>query len=96
MRATVQNTGDRDGSDVVQVYAGRPADPTRPARRLVAFARVEVAAGARRGRRARSIPWERLAVREAGAWTIAPGTYVLTVGRHSADLDAVDLIVDRP
>ena len=40
----------------------------------------------------------RLAVRdpETHAWTVPAGTYVLTVGRHSADLDAVDLVIDRP
>ena len=87
----------RDGADVVQVYAGRPADPTRPTRRLVAFARVELAAGATATVELR-IPWSRLAVRdvETQAWVLPAGTYVLTVGRHSADLDAVDLVVDRP
>ncbi|MGA0878353.1 MAG: beta-glucosidase family protein, partial [Ilumatobacteraceae bacterium] len=39
----VSNTGDRDGADVVQVYA-RFADPSVP-RRLVGFRRVEVEAG---------------------------------------------------
>ena len=43
-RGTVRNTGDRDGADVVQVYAELP-DPDAPAR-LVGFARVEVDAGA--------------------------------------------------
>jgi len=94
VQATVHNTGDRDGTDVVQVYAGRPADTTRPVRRLVAFARVAIPAGQDAVVELR-IPWSTLAVREAGAWTVAPGTYVLTVGRHSADRDAVDLIVDH-
>ena len=59
-----RNTGDRDGTDVVQVYAGRPADTTRPARRLVAFARVEVAGRRRASRSSCAIPWSRLAVRD--------------------------------
>ena len=94
VRGVVRNTGERAGSDVVQLYAGRPADLTRPARRLVAFARVHVAAGAEAAVELR-VPWARLAVRESGAWVVAPGTYVLTLGRHAGDLDAVDLIVDR-
>ena len=95
VRATIRNTGSRPGTDVVQAYAGRPADTTRPARRLVAFARVEVPAEAETIVEL-PIPWSRLAVRESGAWVVAPGTYVISVGRHSADLNAVDLIVDRP
>ncbi len=96
LRATLRNTGARAGADVVQVYAGRPADPTRPARRLVAFARVEVDAGAEAPVELR-IPWSRLAIRDLGShsWSVAPGTYVFTVGRHSADLHAVDLVADR-
>jgi len=96
VRAELTNTGERDGADVVQVYAGRPADSSRPARRLVAFARVEAAAGARVEVELR-VPWSRLAVRDPDLheWVLRPGTYVLTVGRHSSDLNAVDLVVDR-
>jgi len=44
------------------------------------------------------VPWTRLAVRDPAtrAWVLPSGTYVLTVGHHSADLDAVDLVIDRP
>jgi beta-glucosidase len=94
VRATLSNTGDRDGSDVVQVYGGRPADASRPARRLVGFARVEVAAGRSTAVEVR-IPLERLRVREHGAWTLADGTYVLRVARHSADRDACDVVWDQ-
>ncbi|MDR2931039.1 MAG: glycoside hydrolase family 3 C-terminal domain-containing protein [Propionibacteriaceae bacterium] len=46
---TVNNTGDRDGTTLVQVY-GRDlaASVTRPLRQLLAYARVEVAAGGSR------------------------------------------------
>ena len=43
VRGAVRNTGDRDGADVVQVYAELPDPDAR--RRLVGFARVEVGAG---------------------------------------------------
>jgi beta-glucosidase len=94
--ATLRNAGERRGADVVQVYAGRPADSSRPARRLVAFTRVELGAGESTVVELR-VPWARLAVRDTTrrTWSIAPGTYVLTVARHSADLSAVDLVVDR-
>lgn len=45
----VQNTGDRDGRHVIQVYvAGGPEELDLPARRLVAFQGVVLAAGERR------------------------------------------------
>ncbi len=97
VHTSVTNTGARKGTDVVQLYAGRPADPTRPARRLVGFVRVADVAPGEHATVELRLPWSRLAVRDPaeGSWRVAPGTYVLTVGRHAADLDAVDLIVDR-
>lgn len=45
----VENLGDRDGDEVVQVYIRDPqASVTRPVLQLVAFARVSVPAGGRR------------------------------------------------
>ena len=45
-RCEVSNTGSRDGTTVVQVYAGRKDSAIeRPKRRLVAFKRVELRAG---------------------------------------------------
>jgi beta-glucosidase len=95
VRATLTNTGGRDGTDVVQVYGGRPADPTRPARRLVGFTRVDVPAGASQVVEVR-VPTSRLQVRQGGAWALEPGTYVLSVARHSADLEACDVLWDHP
>jgi beta-glucosidase len=97
VRAQLTNVGRRAGADVIQVYGGRPSDPSRPARRLVGFARVELSPGETAAVELR-IPWARLAVREPAShsWVLPAGTYVLTVGRHSADLDAVDLVLDRP
>ncbi len=43
---TVRNTGDRAGADVVQLYLHDPvASVVRPIRRLIAYQRVELAAG---------------------------------------------------
>lgn len=93
VRATLTNTGTRDGTDVVQVYGGRPADTARPARRLLAFTRVDVAAGASAPVEVR-VPLARLEVREQRRWHLHPGTYVLSVARHSADLGACDVVLD--
>lgn len=46
MSLTVRNTGDRTGADVVQLYLHDPiASVVRPVRRLIAYQRVELAAG---------------------------------------------------
>jgi beta-xylosidase len=43
---TVRNTGDRDGAEVVQLYAADPvASVTRPVTQLIGFARVRLHAG---------------------------------------------------
>ncbi len=83
VRATVRNTGDRAGSDVVQVYARRDGAPRR---RLVGFARVEVEAGD-------AVPVEVTVRRQdleerdttAHAMVVRPGARQVTVARHAAD-----------
>jgi beta-xylosidase len=46
LHVTVRNTGDREGDEVVQLYAADPvASVTRPVTQLIGFARVELAAG---------------------------------------------------
>lgn len=80
----VANIGDRDGVDVVQVYASLP-DPEAPDR-LVGFARVEVPAG---GVTAFSIPIDRRSLEtrdpDAHAWRAATGAHQFVVGRFAGD-----------
>lgn len=85
IRASVANTGNRDGDVVLQVYAGLDGSAVeRPPRRLVGFTRASVAAGA-------SIVSEievdlgELLVRREGAWWMEPGFYSLWVGQHADD-----------
>jgi beta-glucosidase len=89
----VRNTGDRDGSDVVQVYAELP-DAAAP-RRLAGFARVEVPAGGSEGFTIR-VPLARLETRDADnrSWQRAAGPHVLVVGRHVGDPESHTLTVD--
>jgi beta-glucosidase len=84
VRGTLRNTGDRDGADVVQVYAELP-DPDAPGR-LVGFARVEVPAGREADVEIR-VPIDRLATRDASrrAWRRPTGRHRITVGRHADD-----------
>lgn len=82
--ATVRNTGERDGADVVQVYASLP-DPDAPPR-LVGFVRVDLPAGASTPVRI-VVPLARLATRDAErrAWDAPTGEHTIRVGRHVGD-----------
>jgi beta-glucosidase len=95
VRGSVANTGGRDGSDVVQIYAELP-DPEAPAR-LVGFTRVPVPSGGVTSF-AVTVPTGRLDVRDpvAHAWVAARGRHRLTVARHAADPEArgVDVELD--
>ena len=85
---TVQNTGDRAGHEVVQLYARRPDSAVeRVPRWLVGWATVEASAG--------EVVSASIDLRDhnfrhwdssAHAWITEPGTYQLYAGRSVADL----------
>jgi beta-glucosidase-like glycosyl hydrolase len=87
VRGVVRNTGARDGSDVVQVYADRP-DGEEPGR-LVGFARVDVPAH-REASFSIAVPLDRLATRDpvARTWRPATGPHRIAVARHAGDPSA--------
>jgi beta-glucosidase len=89
----VRNTGERDGADVVQVYAELP-DPDAPPR-LVGFARVEVGAGSEAPFRI-PVRAEALALRDADrrSWRPVRGHHVLRVGRFAGDPAAAVVEID--
>ena len=81
----VTNRGERDGKQVVQVYAERPDSAVdRPVRWLVGFAPVRVAAGEKPHLRM-SVPTRLLAYWQDG-WRYEPGAYQLRVGTSAVDL----------
>jgi hypothetical protein len=89
---TLTNIGERDGSDVVQVYARLPEGDGR--RRLVGFTRVEVPAGGRRpfevqGRPDRLTGWDP----DAHRWVEPNGEVEIEVARYVGDPDARRLTV---
>jgi beta-glucosidase len=93
----VANAGERDGSEVVQIYrrlSGAP--PERPAQELCAFARVEVPRGASRDVDLR-VPAENLRTWDAtrGAWARCRGVIEFAVGASSRDIRHV-VEVDLP
>ena len=87
------NTGDRDGADVVQVYATLP-DPEAP-QRLIGFARVHVPAGATVPFSI-EVPTARLATRDSAtrSWRPPAGTHTVTVARHAADPGSLQLDIN--
>lgn len=85
LEVTLTNTGDRDGSDVVQVYLRRKKSAVkRPEFWLAGFAKVEVAAG--QSERVRiGLDSRRFAHFADGKWQIESGEFEVLVSR-SADL----------
>ena len=93
VRGVVHNIGERDGADVVQVYATL-SDADAP-QRLVGFARIEVAAGATEAFEI-VIRADRLATRDAQQhrWLPPTGRHRLTVARYATDPQAITTAID--
>ncbi|MCF2127789.1 glycoside hydrolase family 3 C-terminal domain-containing protein [Strepomyces sp. STD 3.1] len=82
VEVTVTNTGRREGTEVLQVYATLPASAAAEPRRLVAFQKVTLpAAGSRR--LSLTIPAQDLSVWSSGAMTLTPGAYTFATARSS-------------
>jgi beta-glucosidase len=82
----ITNTGDRDGTEVVQFYA-RYAGPDQPRRRLCGFIRVTLTPGETATARV-SVPLERLRLWDvaAGRMTMPPGPVEIGAGASSTDI----------
>ena len=88
MTVEVENRGERDGKQVVQVYAERPDSAVdRPVRWLVGFAPVRVPAG-QRAQVQVSVPTRLLAYWQDG-WRYEPGA-LPAPGRHLRGRPATD------
>lgn len=84
---TVANTGDRAGSDVVQVYVhDRESSVPRPAKELKGFAKVHLEPGASE-RVSISLDRRAFAVWDAAArdWLVEAGEFDIAVGRSSIE-----------
>jgi beta-glucosidase len=88
----VANTGERAGSEVLQVYVQPPeGDDARPRLHLGAFARVDLEPGATERVRL-ELPVRAFSSWLDGGWTVPPGGYVLAVGRSSRDHTVVGTV----
>ncbi len=86
----VTNTGDRTGSEVVQVYVAAPeATLRRPPKELRGFAKVTVDPGATVTAEV-ALDGRALAAWDvaAGGWRVEPGRYEIVVAASSADVRA--------
>jgi beta-glucosidase len=90
---TVRNTGDRDGADVVQLYAQDVvASVTRPVIQLLGYARVELAAG-QSAEVTFDVPTTRLAFSDRRmVRVVEPGEVLVSVGASCADLVATQAL----
>ena len=84
---SLRNTGGRAGAQVAQVYVGLPAGAGEPPKRLVAWERVELAAGeSKKVTLALSPRYLSVYNPEKDAWELVPGRYQVMVGGSSRDL----------
>ena len=87
----VENTGDRAGTEIPQVYLTLPAAADEPGKRLVGFDRIDLAAGEKQkvevvlDSTSSNQPYGIWDV-DADAWEIVDGTYTVSVGSSSRDL----------
>jgi beta-glucosidase len=93
VKGTVRNTGDRDGADVVQVYAELPDREAPP--RLIGFTRVDVNPGAEASFEI-NVPVSRLATHDTKrhAWSPPSGPHQIIVGRHAGDAAATAVTIE--
>jgi beta-xylosidase len=98
LSVSVRNVGDREGSDVVQVYLHDPvATIVRPVQRLIGFRKVSLTPG-ESVRLDLEVPTDVLSFTGlAGKRIVEPGALVFGFGRSSGDIPlTVDVTLDGP
>jgi beta-glucosidase len=84
---TVKNTGKRAGTEIAQVYASLPDAAGEPPKRLVGWARVELATGESK---VVTVPVDRdrlnIFDEAADGWKLVPGSYKIMAGGSSQEL----------
>ncbi len=90
----VKNSGDREGTEVVQVYVRRPADTAGPHKTLRGYERVTLKAGEKR---TVAIPMPEESFKcwdeAAGEMRFIPGEYEIFIGNSSAEKDLKKIAV---
>ncbi len=84
---TVKNTGKRSGTEIAQVYTSFPEAAGEPPKRLIGWARVDLAPGESKPVTI-TIPQDRYTVYDEAtdSWKLVPGSYNVMAGASSRDL----------
>ena len=84
---TVENTGNRDGAEIAEVYTALPASAGEPPKRLVGWSKVWLKAGESKEVSV-SLDAKYLSIYDeaGGGWKLVPGSYTLMVGGSSQEL----------
>jgi beta-glucosidase len=84
---TVQNTGNRDGEEIAEVYASLPPNTGEPPKRLVGWNKVELKAGESKEVTV-EVDRKYLSIFDVdrNAWRLVPGEYAVRVGNSSETL----------
>lgn len=88
IKLTLENTGEYDGAEVIQVYSGiKDSAFTRPLKELKAFEKIFLEKGEKKQVEI-SLPLSELAYFNPSLdeWIIEPGIYTLSIGSSSADI----------
>ena len=91
----VQNTGDREGAETVQLYMRRVADTNGPLKSLRGYEKVTLKPGEKRSVTI-DMPRERFENWDEATQTmrVVPGVYEIMVGSSSADSDLKRITVE--
>ena len=83
----IQNTGNRDGAEIGEVYAALPASTGEPPKRLVGWSKVKLKAGESQEVMIEVDP-EYLSIFDAqhDVWQLVPGNYTFSAGGSSQSL----------
>ncbi|MGA8042364.1 MAG: glycoside hydrolase family 3 C-terminal domain-containing protein [Terracidiphilus sp.] len=84
---TLKNTGKRAGTEIAEVYASLPDAAGEPPKRLIGWARVDLAPGESKDVTV-PVSRDRLTIYDeaSDSWKLVPGHYVIRVGGSSQDL----------
>jgi beta-glucosidase len=94
----VANEGGRDGTAVVQAYAGwAEADVDQPKKRLCAFGRIDLSVGEQK-RVDLEVPLRQLAFFDVDAqsWKLGASAWRIQLGASSADGDGLEVAIEIP
>ncbi len=95
IKATITNTGNIAGKEVVQVYTSKPNSAIdRPVKELKSFSKTKNLEAGESTTLYLQVPVSELSYwsEEDGAWKMEPGTYEIQVGTSSRDINYIERI----